>query len=60
MAGRRFEVVYSQGSARGLYVVLDKETGVQYLFAKFGNSGGLTPLLGPDGKPIVTPPAPTA
>lgn len=57
MSERRFEIIYSQGSARGLFVLRDRETGVQYLLAKFGYSGGLTPLLDADGKPVITPPA---
>jgi len=31
----------------------DKQTGVLYLFAITAYGGGLTPLLGADGKPIV-------
>lgn len=58
MADRRFEIVYSQGSARGLFVLRDKKTGVHYLLAKFGYCGGLTPLLDAEGKPVVTPPEP--
>ncbi|WP_418667421.1 DUF6440 family protein [Allofournierella sp.] len=57
MSDRRFEIVYSQGGARGLFVLRDRETGVHYLLAKFGYTGGLTPLLDASGKPIVTPPA---
>ena len=37
-----------------LYILRDKQTGVHYLFAKSGYAGGLTPLLGADGKPIVS------
>ena len=36
---------------------VDKETGVNYLYHACGYSGGLTPLLDRDGKPIVTPTA---
>ena len=35
-------------------VIVDKETGVNYLFVACGSGGGLTPLLDSDGKPIVT------
>lgn len=35
-------------------VIVDKETGVNYLFVKNGYSGGLTPLLDAEGKPIIT------
>lgn len=51
---KRFEKVYSQdlGSA---VILVDKETGVNYLFAASGYAGGLTPLLDRDGKPVITP-----
>ena len=35
-------------------IVIDKETGVNYLYVCRGYGGGLTPLLDSDGKPIVT------
>lgn len=53
----RFEVVYQEGEAliKGLKMVLvDKETGVNYLFLQSGYAGGLTPLLDADGKPVIT------
>ena len=34
-------------------VIVDKKTGVNYLWVKSGYAGGLTPLLDADGKPIV-------
>ena len=42
-------------AAVGTYVLVDKQTGVNYLFAASGYSGGLTPLLDAAGNPIVTP-----
>lgn len=51
---KRFEVVYCQGVANVIEVLVDKETGVNYLFRKSANAGGLTPLLDKDGKPIIT------
>ena len=33
---------------------VDKTTGVNYLWIASGYAGGLTPLLGTDGKPLVT------
>ena len=33
---------------------VDKETGVNYLYHASGYSGGLTPLLGADGKPVIS------
>ncbi len=56
--GSRFRITHSEGAARGAYVIVDKETGVNYLFVKFGAAGGLTPLLGRDGRPVITPPEP--
>lgn len=53
---KRFEKVYSQGSmTSNTEVWVDKETGVNYLFHSGGYAGGMTVLLGADGKPIVTP-----
>ncbi|MBR2087665.1 MAG: hypothetical protein IJ906_11095 [Oscillospiraceae bacterium] len=36
-------------------ILVDKETGVNYLFVHSGYAGGLTVLVDADGKPIVTP-----
>lgn len=36
-------------------ILVDKTTGVNYLFVQSGNAGGLTPLLNRDGTPVVTP-----
>ena len=51
----RFEKIYSQGALTVTEIWVDRETGVNYLFHKDGYSGGLTPLLDRDGKPIVSP-----
>lgn len=54
---KRFDVVLREGSSLldGQRVVLvDRETGVNYLFVHMGYAGGLTPLLDADGKPVVT------
>jgi hypothetical protein len=50
----RFIKIYSQGKLSVIEIWVDKETGVNYLYRKDGYSGGLTPLLGKDGKPVVT------
>lgn len=50
----RFEKVYSQGLS-SIEIWVDKETGVNYLYRQSGYSGGMTPLLDRDGKPVVTP-----
>ena len=36
-------------------ILVDKETGVNYLFRASGYAGGLTPLLDREGKPVVSP-----
>ena len=54
MSEKRFEKVYSQGAIDVMEVWVDKETGVNYLYHYSGNSGGLTPLLDRDGKPVIT------
>lgn len=51
---KRFEKVYSQGTLEGTEIWVDKETGVNYLYHYSGNSGGLTPLLDRDGKPVIS------
>ncbi len=56
--GDRFEVVFKDGSQlkdEGVrQILVDTETGVNYLVWKSGYAGGITPLLGPDGNVIVT------
>ena len=39
----------------GTYVLVDKQTGVNYLYASGGYGGGLTVLVDAQGNPIVTP-----
>ena len=36
-------------------ILVDKVTGVNYLFVQSGYAGGLTVLLNRDGTPVVTP-----
>jgi hypothetical protein len=55
MAEKRFEKIYAQGSLSGVDIWLDHATGVQYLYFWSGSGGGVTPLLGRDGKPVVSP-----
>lgn len=54
MSEKRFEKVYSQGAIDVMEVWIDKQTGVNYLFLQSGYSGGLTPLLDREGKPIIS------
>lgn len=53
----RFKTVYSQGTLDVVQILTDTETGVNYVFRKVGNAGGMTPLLGKDGKPVISPTA---
>jgi len=53
-SGKRFDVIYKEGSVSGCKIIVDKETGVQYLFSWDGYAGGITPLLDRDGKPIIS------
>jgi hypothetical protein len=39
----------------GTVILVDRETGVNYLYVTYGQSGGLTPLLDREGRPIITP-----
>ena len=39
----RFQVIYTQGAMDVMRILLDTETGVQYLQVANGYAGGLTP-----------------
>lgn len=54
MGTKRFEIIESEGTAKAVYIIRDRETGVKYLFAKFGNAGGLCPLIDKDEKVIIS------
>lgn len=54
MSNERFVKTYSQGISNITEIWVDKQTGVNYVFHASGYSGGLTPLLDKDGKPVVT------
>ena len=51
----RFVKIYGQGVVELTEIWVDKYTGVNYVFHTCGLTGGLTPLLDRDGKPVVTP-----
>lgn len=51
----RFEKIYSQGAINITEIWVDRETGVNYIFHVSGNSGGMTPLLDREGKPVISP-----
>ena len=50
----RFVRIYSENMGSEA-ILVDRLTGVHYLFVQSGYAGGLTPLLDRDGKPIVSP-----
>nr|WP_239257252.1 DUF6440 family protein [Listeria ilorinensis] len=52
---RDLKKMYTQGKLSIMEIWVDKETGVQYLYHSAGYSGGMTPLLNAEGKPIITP-----
>ena len=43
----------SHGNSTQVAVMRDTVTGVLYVLFREGNAGGLTPLVGVDGKPLV-------
>ena len=51
---KRFVITYSQGTLDMFQVLVDRETGVNYLWLASGYGGGLTPLLDREGNPIIT------
>lgn len=51
---KRFVWRESEGFLKEARIIVDTETGVNYLFVHEGYSGGITPLLDRDGKPVVT------
>ena len=54
----RFTVVYKEGNsltnAGYRQLLVDKHTGVTYLFISCGYGSSITPLLNPDGSPVIT------
>ena len=51
---KRFKKIYSQDMGC-IEILVDRETGINYLYRSSGYGGGLTVLLDKDGKPVVTP-----
>ena len=49
----RFIQIHSENFG-GQIILVDKVTGVNYLFVQSGYAGGLTPLLNRDGTPVIT------
>lgn len=52
---KRFRIIAKESKMgiSGTRIIVDKNTGVQYLFAFDGYAGGLTVLVGKDGKPLL-------
>lgn len=59
-APSRFVEVYTQKAPGVNKILVDMVTGVNYFWHSeadgYGGAAGLTPLLNPDGSPVVTPP----
>ncbi len=57
-ASDRFESVFIDGSPLSesgvRQIIVDKETGVNYLIWKSGYAGGITPLLDAEGKVVIS------
>ena len=51
---KRFIKTYSQDMGCTA-ILVDKETGVNYLYVSGGYAGGLTVLLDKNGQPVITP-----
>ena len=51
---KRFVRIYSDGMVTVNEIWVDTRTGVNYFYHAVGYSGGLTPLLDRDGKPVVS------
>ena len=52
-----FKIAESKGerSTSWTQIVIDTNTGVQYLYLQSGYGGGLTVLVDKDGKPLLAP-----
>lgn len=53
-SNKRFDVLYKEGTLSGVKIIVDMETGVNYLFSWDGYAGGITPLLDKDGSVVIT------
>ena len=51
---KRFKEIYSEGLANSKQILVDLETGVNYLLCTSGYAGGLTPLLDEKGNVVIT------
>ena len=57
MAKDRFVEVYNQGLLNVVRILVDTETGVNYVLGSHNKASGtgMTVLVNADGKPVVTP-----
>ncbi len=51
---KRFIKTYSQDMGSTI-ILVDRKTGVNYLFSSSSYAGGMTVLLDKEGKPVITP-----
>lgn len=51
----RFEFTEKNGGIEGTKIIVDTQTGVQYLMVHSGYAGGLSVLVDRDGKPLLDP-----
>ena len=54
MKKKRFEAIDTERLFSSGRIIVDTETGVNYLFWQEGYAGGLTPLLNKDGTVVVS------
>jgi hypothetical protein len=56
MSKDRFDIKEREGMSllTDVLIIVDKETGVNYLYVCRGYGGGLTPLLDENGKPVIS------
>lgn len=58
MAKQPKRFVWREKEMKGIFreadVIVDTETGVNYLLVVYGHGAGLTPLIDENGRPIVT------
>ncbi len=50
----RFVKIHSENMGSEM-ILVDRQTGVNYLFVSSGYAGGLTVLLNRDGTPVISP-----
>lgn len=54
MKKERFKEIYGQGFGQTMRILVDLETGVNYLMCTCGYAGGLTPLLDENGNVVIS------